>query len=100
MKNLFRPVMVLLLLVSGMMAHSQVPVLSSYPSASAVIFLDFDGHTVTGSSWNYNGPIECGASGLDNTKITEVFNRVAEDYRPFNVNVTTDSTKFLAAASN
>ena len=33
-------------------------------------------------------------------QITEAFNRVAEDYRPFNINVTTDSTKFLAAPVN
>jgi hypothetical protein len=79
------------------MVNAQVPLLSSYPSAQAVIFLDFDGHTVNGTSWNYNGPIVCGASGLSNSQITEVFDRVSEDYRPFNINVTTDSTKFLAA---
>jgi hypothetical protein len=90
----------LLLLVAGRVGEAQVPVMSSYPSASAVIFLDFDGHTVDGTGWNYNGPIYCAPSGLDNTKITSIFNRVAEDYRPFNVNVTTDSTKFLAAPIN
>jgi hypothetical protein len=78
--------------------EAQVPVLNSYPSASAVIFLDFDGHTVDGTSWNWNGsPIVCASSGLNATQATHVFNRVAEDYRPFNINITTDSTKFLAA---
>jgi hypothetical protein len=100
MKNLFRPGIAVLLLLSSYLTKAQVPVLSSYPSASAVVFLDFDGHTVSGTSWNFSGPIECGASGLTNTQITEVFNRVAEDYRPFNINITTDSTKFLAAAAN
>lgn len=97
MKNLLRHPLLILSLICAQVINAQVPALSSYPSASAVIFLDFDGHTVNGTSWNYNGAIECGASGLDNTKITEVFNRVAEDYRPFNINVTTDSTKYLAA---
>ena len=97
MKNLFRPIMLTLLVFSGLIAKAQVPIMSSHASASAVIFLDFDGHYVAGTSWNYSGPIDCGASGLDNTKITEIFNRVAEDYRPFNVNVTTDSTKYLSA---
>lgn len=87
----------LTMLLTGLAAQAQVPVMNSYPSASAVIFLDFDGHTVDGTGWNYNGPIYCAPSGLDNTKITSIFNRVAEDYRPFNVNITTDSTKFLAA---
>lgn len=100
MKTIIRPVIMMLLLSAAMVSHSQVPFLSSHPNAQAVIFLDFDGHTVTGTSWNYNGPIACGASGLDNSKITEVFNRVAEDYRPFNINVTTDSTMFLAAPVN
>lgn len=97
MKNFFRPGIAMLLIVYSEMVNAQVPILSSHPSSSAVIFLDFDGHTVSGTSWNYNGPIECGASGLDNLKITEIFNRIAEDYRPFDVNVTTDSTKFLSA---
>jgi len=100
MKNLFRSVLIVLSLISTQAATAQVPKLSSYPSASAVLFLDFDGHTVSNTSWNYNGPIYCGASGLDNTQITEIFNRVSEDYRPFNINVTTDSTKYLAAPAN
>lgn len=97
MKNLIRSGLIVLSFCSTMTVTAQVPQLSSYPSASAVLFLDFDGHTVTGTSWNYNGPIVCGASGLNNTQITTVFNRIAEDYRPFNINVTTDSTKYLAA---
>jgi len=92
-----RTIIIVLSLISTTMIHSQVPLYNSYPSAQAVIFLDFDGHAVTGTSWNYNGPFVCGASGLDNSKITEVFNRVAEDYRPFNINITTDSTKYWAA---
>jgi hypothetical protein len=89
-----------LLLTSPLMIKAQVPFLSSHPSATAVVFLDFDGHNVDGTSWNYNGPIACGGSGLNNSQITEIFNRIAEDYRPFNINITTDSTKFLAAPSN
>lgn len=97
MKNLYRLLTLLLAWCFQGSLYAQVPVMSSYPSASAVIFLDFDGHTVNGTSWNYNGPIVCGASGLDSVKITEVFNRVAEDFRPFNINITTDSTRYWAA---
>lgn len=100
MKNLIRNGLMALVLAGMHPAGAQVPVYSSWPSATAVIFLDFDGHTVSGTSWNYNGPIVCAPSGLNTAQITEVFNRVAEDYRPFNVNVTTDSTKFLAAPLN
>jgi hypothetical protein len=100
MKNIFKSVAVLLAICSTLTLKAQVPLLSSYASASAVLFLDFDGHTVDGTSWNYSGPIYCGASGLNNTQITQVFNRIAEDYRPFNINVTTDSAKFLAAPTD
>jgi Matrixin. len=41
--------------------------------------------------------VTVGGSGLDAAQITTVFNRVAEDYRPFNINVTTEEAKFLAA---
>ncbi|MBL7739522.1 MAG: zinc-dependent metalloprotease [Chitinophagaceae bacterium] len=97
MTTSIRTLIMALSLTVSMIMKAQVPLYSSHPSAAAVMFLDFDGHTVAGTSWNYNGPIVCGAAGLDNSQITEVFNRVAEDYRPFNINITTDSAKFLAA---
>jgi Secretion system C-terminal sorting domain len=97
MKKLLQSVLMTSLLCGTLTAKAQVPLLSSYPSASAVIFLDFDGHTVVNTCWNIFDPIYCGPSGLNATQVTEVFNRVAEDYRPFNLNVTTDSTKYLAA---
>jgi hypothetical protein len=97
MKNYFRSGLLVLLLMSTMTLKAQVPQMSSYPSASAVLFLDFDGHTVVGTAWNSVGPIVCGPAALNNTQITTIFNRVAEDYRPFDINVTTDSTKYLAA---
>jgi len=100
MRNLIQSVLVVVLCVTTITSTAQVPVYSSYPSASPVIFLDFDGHTVSGTSWNTNGPIVCAPTTLNTDQMTEVFNRVAEDYRPFNVNITTDSTKYLAAPSN
>jgi hypothetical protein len=101
MKKLIRSsIPMVLLYTSTLVSLSQVPIYNSYPSATPVIFLDFDGHTVSGTSWNSTGPIYCGASGLSSSQITEVFNRVAEDYRPFTVNITTDSTKYLNAPSN
>lgn len=100
MKNLIRSGLMGLLILSTLNVKAQVPLYNSYPSASATIFLDFDGQTVANTSWNYNGPIYCGPAGITNSQITEVFNRVAEDYRPFNVNITTDSTKYFAAPVN
>jgi hypothetical protein len=85
----------LLLVCTNLFA--QVPVLSSHPSASSVIYIDFDGQYLTGSSWNMSGPLDLGPANLTTEKMSEIFNRVAEDYRPFNVNVTTDSTKYWSA---
>jgi hypothetical protein len=74
-----------------------LPQLSSFPSAKATIFLDFDGQTVTATSWNGGNTLYCAPTILTDAQITEIFNRVSEDYRPFNINITTDSTVFLAA---
>lgn len=78
-------------------ATAQVPLYNSYPAAAAVIYLDFDGHVVNGTNWNIDGPVYCGPSNLSGEQMAEIFNRVAEDYRPFNLNVTTDSAVYEAA---
>ena len=89
------------LFLSLLILHSfkafSVPSLSSLSTAKATIFLDFDGHYVEASSWNGGTPFYCASSGLNDVQIIEVFNRVSEDYRPFNINITTDSTVFLSA---
>lgn len=84
-------------LLFSICAYSQIPIYNSYPSAAATVYLDFDGQYVEGTSWNYIGPLTLGPSNMTNDQITEIFNRVAEDYRPFKVNVTTDSTKYWSA---
>ena len=76
---------------------AQTVKLSSLPSAKATVFLDFDGEYITGTSWNWSGPIDAKAASLNNTEIAEIFNRVAEDYRPFNLNITTSAEVYLAA---
>lgn len=96
MKILYRPFLMLLLALpfAGL---AQVPLYNSYPSASATVFIDFDGQYVQGTSWNWSGPLSLNPSNLSTAQMTEIFNRVSEDYRPFNVNITTDSTKYWAA---
>ena len=95
MKNYTLTLFVLVLFYSANVFS--LPRLSSYPSATATIYLDFDGHTVTSAGWNGGGTLFCAAPALTDAQVTEIFNRVSEDYRPFNINITTDSTKFLAA---
>src|SRR5687768_6841135 len=97
MKNLIQILLASLLLCGARAAVAQTPLFNSHPAAAATLFLDFDGHRVNGTTWNMNGPITCNPSNLSPAQVTEICNRVAEDYRPFNVNVTTDSARYLAA---
>jgi hypothetical protein len=97
MKNLHQIFLAVALFLGSLVSMAQTPVYNSYPSAPAVIYLDFDGQTVNGTAWNTSGPIVCGPSNMTTDQITEIFNRISEDYRPFNVNITTDSTRYLNA---
>lgn len=96
MKKIFTSLISALLILASYSAYS-VPKLNSYPAAAATIFIDFDGHYVNSSIWNGGNPINCAPSGMTDAQIIEAFNRIAEDYRPFDLNITTDSTVFLNA---
>jgi hypothetical protein len=96
MKNLLPNLLPLVLLFSSAFTQA-LPKLQSFPTAAATLYLDFDGHYVISSFWNGGKPIDAQPAPLTDAQITEIFNRVSEDYRPFNINITTDSTVFLAA---
>lgn len=79
-------------------------VLHSRPGASRTIYLDFKGRTMSGNAWtaNYNAGADIVAPAFDTdgnpgvfgdaerSLIIEVWQRVAEDYAPFDVDVTTE----------
>ena len=71
--------------------------LQSLPGAAGVIYLDFDGETGPFAGW---GSFDAAPSGATNAQIKDVWQRVAEDYQPFNLNVTTDRRVFDTAAEN
>lgn len=88
---------------AGPFPLDQTFLLHSKPGAAKVIYLDFDGHTTTGTSWNSNftsgaaivTPAYSNDSSTTTFSTTELNNiqaiwqRVAEDYAPFDVDVTT-----------
>ena len=79
-----------------------VPLLDSLPGSRGVLYLDFDGETVVDGSWNYGNPIvvapaEVNGVTITPAQITDVWQRVAEDYRGFNLSVTTDLNRYLNA---
>jgi hypothetical protein len=74
----------------------------SRPGAPNVIFLDFDGAAVSGTVWNSGGntlqalPFDTDGtpgsfSDAEQLAIKRIWMRVAEDYAPFNVDVTTEA---------
>jgi len=77
--------------------------LQSRPGAPNVIYLDFDGETVSGTQWNvfYNSfnDIHASPSGMNREEIIAAWARAAEDWAPFNVNVTTRRSIYNAAGS-
>jgi len=74
----------------------------SKPGAPNVLYLNFTGENVTGTSWNSGGRTTIPAvpfstdgdfatfSDAEQTTIKRVWQRVAEDYAPFNIDVTTE----------
>jgi len=67
----------------------QIISLQSLPGSTAVLLLDFFGRN--NPDLNYLAP------HVSNAEIKDVWKRVAEDYMPFNINVTTDIRVFLNA---
>jgi len=85
--------------------------LHSLPGAKLTILLDFDGETMSGNQWtatknggsdivcppwSMDGPANPGFSDAEKTAIQDIWRRVAEDYAPFNVDVTTEFTSEAA----
>ena len=75
--------------------------LHSRPGAPNVVYLDFDGHTITGTAWNNStDPLEAKPFDLDGdpstfnaserSAIAEIWHRMADDYAPFDIDVTTE----------
>jgi hypothetical protein len=76
--------------------------LHSSPSSSKVIYLDFDGHIIQGTAWNEGNhpnitapPIDWDGSpstfsATEQAYIQEIWARVAEDFMPFDIDVTTE----------
>ncbi|MBM4148578.1 MAG: hypothetical protein FJ224_05995 [Lentisphaerae bacterium] len=74
---------------------SQTFLLHSRPGATKTIFLDFDGQTFTNSTWENGGNLKLAAyysvfDSTTKTQIQQIWARVAEDFAPFDVDVTTE----------
>ncbi|QPK65246.1 PKD domain-containing protein [Methylomonas sp. LL1] len=79
--------------------------LHSKPGSNRLIYLDFNGHSATNTAW-YSGTLTAQAYDIDGNpgvfsetelnNIREIWRRVAEDYAPFDVDVTTQEPPLTA----
>lgn len=82
---------------------SSPPIRHSRPGCSRVLYLDFSGHVVTNTDWNTTKGVarwDCAPfdtdgntntfSDVEQTYIIQMWERIAEDYAPFDVDVTTE----------
>ena len=90
------------LLDGQLMPLDQTFLMHSRPSANRTIYLDFNGATLTGTAWNSgSGSITAKPYDIDNQpgsfsdtelqRIQYIWQRVSEDYAPFDVDVTTEA---------
>lgn len=82
---------------------SHPPLRHSRPGAPNVLYLDFNGHTITGTNWNITRGVDTYVAlpydtdgdattfnAFEQADIIEVWRRVAEDFAPFDIDVTTE----------
>ncbi len=77
--------------------YEAIPILSSLPRAEATIYLDFDGEVIEGHSWEGGRRIIAPAYNMPASEVLSMWRRVAEDFAPYEVNVTTDLQAYLRA---
>ncbi|MFO1485586.1 MAG: PKD domain-containing protein [Verrucomicrobiaceae bacterium] len=90
---------------SAALSATDTFLLHSKPGASKVIYLDFNGHTTSGTYWNSNftgganiitppystdSTVSTAFSTTELDNIYSIWQRVSEDYAPFDVDVTTE----------
>ncbi|OIN04759.1 Ig-like domain-containing protein [Oceanisphaera psychrotolerans] len=74
--------------------------LHSRPGAGKVVFLDFDGHVISGTAWSNGATLHARPYDTDGSpdnfsdtergRIAEIWHRIAEDMAPFDIDVTTE----------
>jgi hypothetical protein len=71
--------------------------LESLPGANAVVMLDFDGHNTDGSWW---GAINALPADVSEADITDAWRVISEDFRPYQLNITTNENVYQSAPSD
>ncbi|MBP80285.1 MAG: hypothetical protein CL926_13575 [Deltaproteobacteria bacterium] len=74
-------------------------IFQSKPGAPTVIYCNFDGEVVNQPYWSYS-TIDAMPSGLSSGEVEEILKLVAEDFAPFDVNVTNDRSVYDSTPSH
>ncbi|OUS09294.1 hypothetical protein A9Q90_03620 [Gammaproteobacteria bacterium 54_18_T64] len=92
-------------------AATNVFALHSKPGASKVFILDFDGHVISGTAWNSGAEASYSATPFDTdgnfnnvsdaerAAIHEIWHRIAEDFAPFDIDITTEEPASLTSTT-
>jgi hypothetical protein len=75
-----------------------VPVLNTRPGAKGVVYVDFDGESVTDPDWNGGRTINAAPMNFAAREVAQVLAISAQDYAPFDVTFTTDRALYNATA--
>ena len=73
--------------VANVAGTQVIPALNTRPGAAGVIYMDFAGGVINSTQWG--APVTALPSALSGDSITQVINRVAECFAPFDITVTT-----------
>jgi hypothetical protein len=73
-----------------------IPSINTRPGARGVIYVDFDGESVTDPVWNAGRTINAAPSALSSDQIALVLKNAAQDWAPFDVTLTTDAALYAA----
>ena len=68
--------------------------LQSLAGAPRCMLLDFNGEYVVGTPWEEGRPINAAPARMSGSDIVATWELVSEDFRPFNVNITTSEAVF------
>ncbi len=74
-----------------------VPNCSSRPTATSVLYIDFDPGSVTQTFWNCGRTITYISAGMTANQMVSIWSQVSENFAPFDVNVTTNRTTYTNA---
>lgn len=73
-----------------------IPSVNTRPGARGVVYVDFDGESVTDPVWNGGRTINAAPSSLTSDQIVQVLNNAAQDWAPFDVTFTTDAALYAS----